>query len=545
MKLTEKQMQVWLDGEKTKAVQGESIETLLIRCGKREACLAVLCAGELLDLRTPLQEGMRLHLVCRGSEIARQMKEKTLCFLMVATVKKLYPQLQERIEHGIDNGIYCEFDPKGLSPQQIDALRDEMRRMIAQALPIGRRYVKKEEAVRYFKELHMEDKAENIAHRREALCPIDTLDTVDDYFYGHLCLNTADLENVYVYPMKQGCWIGFHPDPRQQEKLYQVYDSYERWGKMLSVANVPQLNQYALHNGIDELILMSEAKIERELVELADRIASQQPFRRFVLISGPSSAGKTTFSHRLRTHLRVLGYVPHTIAMDDFFRNRSEYRLLEDGTPDFESIDALDLELLERTIHGLLEGKEMRMPYFDFQNGVRRWRRETMRIGTNDILIMEGIHGLNPKVVEGFAVDEVFRIYVNALTHLNLDAHTRIPTSDYRLIRRMVRDYQFRGYSAAQTLRAWKHVREGEDHNIYPYQEEADVLFNTSMVYEMLILKRIAKGLLEEIKGEDEIYAEAKRLLSLLQYFDEADSTHIPSHSILAEFVGNSVFFDK
>ena len=187
----------------------------------------------------------------------------------------------------------------------------------------------------------------------------------------------------------------------------------------------------------------------------------------------------------------------------------------------------------------------MRMPYFDFQNGVRRWRRETMRIGTNDILIMEGIHGLNPKVVEGFAVDEVFRIYVNALTHLNLDAHTRIPTSDYRLIRRMVRDYQFRGYSAAQTLRAWKHVREGEDHNIYPYQEEADVLFNTSMVYEMLILKRIAKGLLEEIKGEDEIHAEAKRLLSLLQYFDEADSTHIPSHSILAEFVGNSVFFDK
>ena len=504
MKLTEKQMQVWLDGEKTKAVQGESIETLLIRCGKREACLAVLCAGELLDLRTPLQEGMRLHLVCRGSEIARQMQEKTLCFLMVAAVKKLYPQLQVRIEHGIDNGIYCEFDPKGLSPQQIDALRDEMRRMIAQALPIGRRYVKKEEAVRYFKELHMEDKAENIAHRREALCPIDTLDTVDDYFYGHLCLNTADLENVYVYPMKQGCWIGFHPDPRQQEKLYQVYDSYERWGKMLSVANVPQLNQYALHNGIDELILMSEAKIERELVELADRIASQQPFRRFVLISGPSSAGKTTFSHRLRTHLRVLGYMPHTIAMDDFFRNRSEYRLLEDGTPDFESIDALDLELLERTIHGL-----------------------------------------NPKVVEGFAVDEVFRIYVNALTHLNLDAHTRIPTSDYRLIRRMVRDYQFRGYSAAQTLRAWKHVREGEDHNIYPYQEEADVLFNTSMVYEMLILKRIAKGLLEEIKGEDEIHAEAKRLLSLLQYFDEADSTHIPSHSILAEFVGNSVFFDK
>lgn len=221
---------------------------------------------------------------------------------MVAAVKKLYPQLQVRIEHGIDNGIYCEFDPKGLSLQQIDALRDEMRRMIAQALPIGRRYVKKEEAVRYFKELHMEDKAENIAHRREALCPIDTLDTVDDYFYGHLCLNTADLENVYVYPMKQGCWIGFHPDPRQQEKLYQVYDSYERWGKMLSVANVPQLNQYALHNGIDELILMSEAKIERELVELADRIASQQPFRRFVLISGPSSAGKTTF-HIVCVHI--------------------------------------------------------------------------------------------------------------------------------------------------------------------------------------------------------------------------------------------------
>ena len=287
---------------------------------------------------------------------------------------------------------------------------------------------------------------------------------------------------------------------------------------------------------------MSEAQIERQLVKLADTIVSMQPLRRFVLISGPSSAGKTTFSRRLKIHLRILGFQPQALSMDDFFRDRCEYPRLADGSYDLESPKTLDLPLLSETVKGLLAGKEMPIPSFHFAKGCREWKGRTMRLRENDILIMEGIHGLNPLVAQDLAQDELFRIYVNALTHLNLDAHTRIPTKDYRLIRRLVRDRHSRGCSAAETLRRFPRVREGEERYIYPYQENADVIFNTSMLYEMLILAPLASRLLAEISEQDEMYDQAQRLLSLLQYVDEADGTHVPGYSILAEFTGSSVF---
>lgn len=510
---------------------------------EKKDVFAAIADGKLLDLRTPIVPQKSYELVKRDSEIAKVMLEKTLCFVIVVAVKQCFPAWRVRIEHRLDNGLYCELDDHRLTLDEQQLLQNKIDELIASKQEITRRYVNKEEAVAVFQQAGMADKAENILHRHKEICAIDTLCGVDDYFYGHLCMHTGYLQKVYLVSMKQEYWFGFHPDPKQQEKLFSVFDEYEQWGKMLSITNVPQLNEKVKTDGIDELILMSEAKIERELVELSNIIASQRPFRRFILISGPSSAGKTTFSHRLKTHLSVLGYHPHTIAMDDFFINRDQCPLLPDGTPDFEGLRAIDLALLQETIHDLLQGKEREIPHYNFQKGRREWRGEFLRLSESDLLIMEGIHGLNPKVIEGFHSDEVFRIYVNALTHLNLDAHTRIPTGDYRLIRRMVRDYQFRNFLAQQTLEGWKHVREGEDHYIYPYQEEADVIFNTSMVYEMMILKRIALPLLEAITPKEPAYVEARRLLSLLQYFDEADSTHIPSHSILAEFVGNSVFF--
>ena len=536
-------MQVQLQGRWISVSEGKTIYDCLKEQGRERDFFAAISEGELLDLRTPLQEGMRVELITAENDIAKLMQEKTLCFVIIVAMRQLCPHLQVRIEHSLDNGIYCEFDHGTPDETMVHALQTRMRALIAEKHVITRRYLPRERAAALFDRLGMHDKALNMRHRKAQRCAVDTLCGVDDYFYGHLCVHTGYLSTVYAVLMKKGCWIGFHADPKPQDKLFAVYDTYERWGRKLSITNVPQLNAKASADGIDELILMSEAKIERELVELSDRIARQHPFRRFVLISGPSSAGKTTFSHRLKTHLRVLGYQPHAIAMDDFFINRSEYPLLADGTPDLKSLDAVDLPLLQETIHGLLAGKAMPMPHYNFQSGCREWRGDTLQIGKQDLLIMEGIHGLNPNVIKGFAKEEVFRIYVNALTHLNLDAHTRIPTSDYRLIRRMVRDYQFRGYSAQQTLKGWRHVRDGEDRYIYPYQEEADVIFNTSMVYEMLILKKTAVRLLESISVQDAAYVEAQRLLSLLQYFDSADSSHIPSHSILAEFVGNSVFF--
>ena len=543
MTLTEKQMHIWLDEKGMEVPAQSTVYDLLSLQGTELVYFAVIIDGELKDLRTKVEEGMHLSLISKDSDIARLMLEKTLCFLIVVAAKQLYPHLFVRIEHSLDNGIYCEFDQECNDDIKMEELEHQINHLIQENIAILRRYMEKEKAAAYFASLGMQDKAVNIHHSQKAFTPIDQLCGIDDYFYGQLCVHTGYLPRVYGAKMQKGYWFGFHPNPKQPKKLFAVFDAYEQWGRKLSITNVPQLNAKAKKDGIDELILMSEAKIEQELVALGHQIASQRPFRRFILISGPSSAGKTTFSHRLKTHLRVLGFQPHTIAMDDFFINREDCSVLEDGTYDFENIEAIDLQLLQQTIHGLLAGDEVEIPHFNFQNGQREWRKDMLRIGEDDLLIMEGIHGLNPKVIDGFQQQEVFRIYVNALTHLNMDSHTRIPTRDYRLIRRMVRDYQFRGHSAQQTLKGWKHVREGEDRNIYPYQEEADVIFNTSMVYEMLILKKIAVPLLAAIRPQEDVYVEARRLLFLLDYFDEADSAHIPSNSILAEFVGNSVFF--
>ena len=443
------------------------------------------------------------------------VNERTLSLVIAAALHTLHPKAGVRVEHSLDDGLYCEFDNIRCN----DALRAEMEAKVTEIIDqkqrIERRYMDREAAAQLFARAGMEDKAANIRHSRDARCPIDRLCGLDDHMYGDLPPHAGILPRVYVRQMMHGLWFGFHGSPKPQDKLLAVYDAFERWGRRLGINNVPKL---------------------------ADTIVSMQPLRRFVLISGPSSAGKTTFSRRLKIHLRILGFQPQALSMDDFFRDRCEYPRLADGSYDLESPKTLDLPLLSETVKGLLAGKEMPIPSFHFAKGCREWKGRTMRLRENDILIMEGIHGLNPLVAQDLAQDELFRIYVNALTHLNLDAHTRIPTKDYRLIRRLVRDRHSRGCSAAETLRRFPRVREGEERYIYPYQENADVIFNTSMLYEMLILAPLASRLLAEISEQDEMYDQAQRLLSLLQYVDEADGAHVPGYSILAEFTGGSVF---
>lgn len=470
------------------------------------------------------------------------VNERTLSLVIAAALHTLHPKAGVRVEHSLDDGLYCEFD----NIRCDDVLRAEMEAKVTEIIDqkqrIERRYMDREAAAQLFARAGMEDKAANIRHSRDARCPIDRLCGLDDHMYGDLPPHAGILPRVYVRQMMHGLWFGFHGSPKPQDKLLAVYDAFERWGRRLGINNVPQLNAAAKQEGIDTLIAMSEAQIERQLVKLADTIVSMQPLRRFVLISGPSSAGKTTFSRRLKIHLRILGFQPQALSMDDFFRDCCEYPRLADGSYDLESPKTLELPLLSETVKGLLAGKEMPIPSFHFAKGCREWKGRTMRLRENDILIMEGIHGLNPLVAQDLAQDELFRIYVNALTHLNLDAHTRIPTKDYRLIRRLVRDRHSRGCSAAETLRRFPRVREGEERYIYPYQENADVIFNTSMLYEMLILAPLASRLLAEIGEQDEMYDQAQRLLSLLQYVDEADGAHVPGYSILAEFTGSSVF---
>ena len=470
------------------------------------------------------------------------VRERTLCLVIVAALHQFSPSARVRIEHGFDEGLYCEFDGISCDERLCAQMEARIRQIIAEDRPIVCRMMEKEAAAQRFEAEGMKDKAANIRHAQARHCAVVRLCGMDDHLYGELLSRSGMLPETYVCRCKHGLWFGFHPRFHLQEKLFSVCDDFERWGRRLGINNVPQLNAAMADEGIDMIITMSEAQIERQLVEVADAIVAAQPLRRFVLISGPSSAGKTTFSRRLKIHLRILGFHPQALSMDDFFKDRSEYPRLADGTPDLESPKTLDLPLLSKTVKGLLAGAKMPIPSFDFIHGCRRWNGRTMCLREHDILIMEGIHGLNPLIVQDFAREDFFRIYVNALTHLNLDEHTRIPTGDYRLIRRIVRDSRMRGSSASQTLQRFPYVREGEERHIYPFQENADIIFNTSLLYEMLILAPLARAELEKVDAQDEMYGQAQRLLSLLQYFDAAHDAHVPVYSLLAEFTGNSVF---
>ena len=312
-------------------------------------------------------------------------------------------------------------------------------------------------------------------------------------------------------------------------------------GELIGVPTVAKLNEKIVNGQIKELMLMSEAMIEKKLAELASQIVQQKGHVKMILVSGPSSAGKTTFSKRLAIHLQILGMKPITISMDDFYLNRIDTPKLPDGSYDFENIEAVDLKLFNETMLQLIHHESVYLPHYNFKTGQRSYDTQPTLLGDDHILIIEGIHGLNPRTSFYIPKEAKIKIYINALTHLNYDNHNRIPTSDYRLIRRIVRDYQFRNLDAKETIHRWKNVKAGEDQYIYPYQEEANYIFNTSMVYELSVLKPIAQALLSQIHPDEKEFTEANRLNKLLDYFVSA-KVDVPQVSILAEFVGNSIF---
>lgn len=534
-------MKIILENKAMNIEKGTYLYDVLDDAQKKDV-YAYTCDGKLYSLTQPLEEGS-IHLIKKNSNVGKQIYDRTLNFLFIAAVHRLYPNAHVHVEHALSNGVFCEIEQVNfLTPKDVENIEKEMKSMVLEKLPIKRNIVKTEDAVSYFFKNGMENKANLLKYRKKEESSIYELDGIKDYFYGIMLPNTSYLTSFKLRYYAPGVWLSSQNKFVNQMKLFEVFQSFEEWGRQIGVSNIAQLNQNIVNGKMDELVLMSETMAEKQLEDIASDIINEHPNTKFIMIAGPSSAGKTTFSKRLAIHLRIHGKEPITISMDDFYINRENCHLLPDGNYDFDSIDAVDLPLFNETLLKLSCGEEVKMPRYNFMSGKREWKDGTLKMSENQIMIIEGIHGLNP-ISSAYMPEKIkYRIYINALTHLNFDDHNRFPTSDYRLLRRITRDNQFRGWSATDTIKFWGNVRDAEDRYIYPYQEEANAIFNSSMIYELAVLKPLVKPLLEAITPDQSEYLEANRLCKLLDYIVDGTTDAIPRTSILSEFIGNSIF---
>jgi len=506
------------------------------------------------DLQTPVGKYRQIEFIDAGSEMGNRIYRRSVVFLLIIAVHELYPEAEVIVRFTANRGLYCDiFMKPELNAEIVENIEAHMRAVVTEKRPILKKSLRKEDAVRLFKESQQIEKANLISALKKEKVSIYYCGEFYDYLYGAMLGNTGDIDKFALDYYAPGILIRIPekenpeivPKLVRQIKFTHVLAEAKKWAEILHCDYVPDLNRHNRLGDIGDIIRISEALHEKKIAEIADHIAKHQDELRLVLIAGPSSSGKTSFAQRLRIQLRVNGLEPISISLDDYFLDRADTPKNEKGEYDFEAIEALDLKLFNENLVDLLKGKEVILPKYSFTRGVRDWSKGTHRsVSPIQPIIIEGIHGLNEKLTAAIPRNKKFKIYISALTQLNIDAHNRISTTDARLIRRMVRDYQFRGSSALKTLRQWPDVRAGEEKNIFPFQEEADVMFNSALIYELSVLKKYVKPLLEKISSDEPEYAIALRLLDFCQYFDDCYAEEdIPNNSILREFIGKSCFF--
>ena len=452
------------------------------------------------------------------------------------------------IDFSIGRGFFVEARGNFVLDQEfLDAVKAKMREDVERKIPIMKRSVSTDDAIELFEKLGMYDKARLFRYRMVSRVNIYSIDGFEDYYYGYMVQNTGYIKHFDLIPYHYG-FVMVMPDRNTpdilhkfapSDKLFATLSESTEWGRRMDLETVGTLNDRIAKGDMSHLILIQEALQEKKIAEIAAQIAARKNAR-FVMIAGPSSSGKTTFSHRLSVQLEAIGLKPHPIAVDNYFVNRVDSPRDEHGNYNYEILECLDVELFNRDMTGLLEGKQVELPYYNFKKGVREYKGNFLQLGEGDILVIEGIHCLNDRLSYTLPADSKFKIYISALTQLNIDEHNRIPTTDGRLLRRMVRDARTRGSSAQETIRMWPSVRRGEEENIFPFQEEADAMFNSALVYELAVLKQYAQPLLFAIPKDSEEWLEAKRLLKFLDYFIGVSSEDIPKNSILREFIGGS-----
>ncbi|CAL81748.1 nucleoside kinase [Clostridium botulinum] len=477
---------------------------------------------------------------------------RTLQFIFIKAVLDLYPESTVVIEHSLGKGLYGEIH-KTLSLNENDILKikNRMNEIINKDIKIKKITVKKERAIEIFNEYKMKDKVRLLNHIPHEEVKLYELDGRYDYFYGPMAYSTGAIKNFDIMYYDPGFILRYPrekdpfniPEFVEYKKLTKIFRETEKWAKILDVGDVGALNDKVVYGEIKDIIRVSEALHEKKIANIADMIYDKENIK-MVLISGPSSSGKTTFANRLGIQLRVNALIPVPISLDNYFVNREDTPKDKNGDYDFESIDALDIDLFNEDLKHILNGEEVQIPTFNFKKGKREYDGKKIKLPKNGILIVEGIHGLNPILTREIPDKNKFKIYISALTQLNIDNHNRVSTTDVRIIRRLVRDYLSRGYKGEETLKMWPSIKRGEDRNIFVFQENADVMFNSTIVYELCILKKYALAELNKIDKNSTVHYEATRLKSFLNFFKEVDMNLVPSNSILREFIGGSCFYE-
>lgn len=493
------------------------------------------CKIEFIDLTT--EDGMRIY-------------RRSLAFIMNMAASELYPGSKTTVCHSLNKGLYCEFKyKKPLDNKMLENIELRMREIVKKKLPFVRNVIPIDEAQKICEKESRIDMIHLVEHRKKPHITLYECNGLVDCYYGHLVPNTGylDLFELKYYPPGFILCFPDKSDPAalppfaENRKLFNIFNEFKRWGSILQVENVGMLNDIIRAGQIGDFIRIAEGLHEKKIAQIADVIAAN-PEIRLVLIAGPSSSGKTTFAQRLGIQLRVNCLKPIMISLDNYFLDRNMTPKDENGEYDLESIEAVDIKLFNQHLQALIDGEEVEVPIFNFHTGSREKVGTKLKIDKNQLIIIEGIHGLNERLTSSISRDKKFKIYVSALTSLSIDDHNRIPTTDTRIIRRIVRDNQFRGHSALATIKMWPSVRRGEENNIFPFQEEADIMFNSAMIYELSVLKTYAEPLLASIGNSHKEYAEAKRLLNFLGYFLPVDTKEIPINSIVREFIGGGCF---
>ena len=512
--------------------------------------LGAIINGDLRELTYQIKMDAEVKLVTMADADGMRIYRRSLTFLVEAAFEELFPEDALSVDHSVSSGgYYCTVSRnESLTEDELMALENRMKEMVSQDIPFTRREVPLEEAVEIFEKRGQEDKVSLMKTRTKAHLVLYQLRDHQDYHHGYMVPSTGYLKWFNLQKLGEGFVLQF---PRRHapneilplpfsQRLLSTFQQYGQWLEKIGVPNVGALNDAIRNKRIREVVLLSEALHEQKIAEIAAEIYKHPKQPRIVLIAGPSSSGKTTFSRRLSIQLMANGLYPFPVEMDNFFVSRDDTPRDENGELDFESINALNRELLSEKLQEMISGKKTQLPRFNFHTG-KPEKGDIVQVRPDQVLVLEGIHGLNPNLLTDLSSDKTFRIYVSDLAQLNLDSHNRISTTDTRLIRRIVRDFRERGYSAQDTISRWESVRRGEKRHIFPYQDQADEMFNSALGYELSALKPFAVPILRQVQHGTPEFIEAKRLLTLLEWFLPLDTDPIPDNSILREFVGNSI----
>ncbi|NQU86926.1 MAG: nucleoside kinase [Mariniphaga sp.] len=517
----------------------------------RQVCGAIV-NNKLAELSFGVVKPKTIEFIDSTDRDGQRMYIRSLMFVLFAAIKDLFPKVCLKIQHGIAKGYYCELDGlnRPISDSDIQALKTKMQEYIDMDLPFIKKGLPTEEVFQIYKKQGLDEKAKLIKQQGRIYTDIYFLDKHSNYYFGHLLPSTGYIKLFDLSQYFEGILLRVQKLGKpnklykfvKQTKLFDIYQEHKDWVEILDVATVGSLNEYTLKNKSGDILKISEALQEKKVAEIANKISERSDKVKIVLVAGPSASGKTTFSKRLSVQLSVNGLHPYQISLDDYFIDREKTPRDENGEYDFEALEAIDVDFFNQQLNDLFEGNEVELPVFDFDLGKRKLSGKKLKLRDNDILIIEGIHGMNPLLLSNVDSINVFKVFISALTQISFDEQNYISAADNRLLRRMVRDSKYRGYNAAETIKRWPSVKKGEEKNIFPYQENADVMFNSATIYELAVFKKYAEPLLESIAENQPEFRETRRLLKFLSYFKPIDDSEIPPTSLLREFLGGSSF---